>query len=38
MYLMPKNGWLDRNLYHVLTGTIKFVLLEGNTYVNLTPK
>jgi hypothetical protein len=35
---MPENGRYDRNMKHVLTGPIKFVLFEGNTYVNFNPK
>jgi len=29
MYLIPEDGQYDQNLYHVLTGLIKFVVFSG---------
>jgi len=31
---MPEYGHYDRNMYHVLTRLIKFVLVDCSTYVN----
>ena len=34
MYLMPEDGQYHRNIQHVLTGLIIFVLVDGNTNVS----
>lgn len=33
-YVMPEDGQYDRNMYHALTNLIKFVMADGNSYVN----
>jgi hypothetical protein len=34
MYLVPEDGQYDQNIWLVLTGLIKFVVADDNTYAN----
>jgi hypothetical protein len=34
MYLIPEDGQSDQNMQHVLTGSIKFVLVNSNKYID----
>jgi len=34
MYLMPEDGQYDRNMWRVLMGLIKYVVVGGNVCVN----